>query len=405
MLISFFLVLAVWCCCYQIYCYCSSSILYTHPSSSSGGGGDSFVTANESTFYLGGRPFYFAGANCYDIFTYGSSSGDTESSYMNKTKIDEHFSTMAANGVSVVRTWGFNTQHTDWHPFEPTKGAYNQQQFDLFDYVVLSAESHGIKLIVTLDNYWKDYGGISLRLAWEGVELNESYPNMPNQGAFFENTAATQSYLDYVEHFITRANHYTNITYADTTTILAWELMNEPRHEGYGDNEASTVLRAWVDKVGARIKSIDPNHLLGTGLEGHGANYMGGDEGNNFLVIHSSPYIDFCSAHPYPTESWYNFSIPQTQDVIKKWIYDCQVTLNKPMLIGEFNVYKDNWSGSRSEWWSGIYQSIEEAGGAGDLFWWFQSAAVDQTYGVSAGDSELAVFKTHSKNMKNKNKI
>lgn len=222
----------------------------------------------------------------------------------------------------------------------------------------MSAEAHNIKLIVTFDNYWADYGGIVQRLAWEGVEVNPDYPGMINQGVFFTNEAATQSYLNYVEHFITRNNHYTNTSYVNSTTILAWELMNEPRYEGFGDDDTSSVLRSWVDLVGAHIKALDPNHLLGAGLEGHGKRYMGKNEGNDFLVIHASPYIDYCSAHPYPTEQWYNLSIAEMQSVIRQWTFDCQITLGKPMVLGEFNVYKENWSGSRADWWRGIYQVL-----------------------------------------------
>ena len=72
---------------------------------------DGFVYTNGNQFMLNGKPYYFAGANCYNLFTFGSGkSNDTETHYMNKTEIDTHFYNMAANGVKVVRTWGFSTE-------------------------------------------------------------------------------------------------------------------------------------------------------------------------------------------------------------------------------------------------------------------------------------------------------
>lgn len=86
---------------------------------------------------LNNQPFYFAGANTYDVFTYGGSYGDTETQYMDKARIDTHMATLAANGVTVLRTWAFCLQ--PWHGFETSLGVYNDQQFALFDYILNSA--------------------------------------------------------------------------------------------------------------------------------------------------------------------------------------------------------------------------------------------------------------------------
>ncbi len=62
----------------------------------------SFVQTNGSQFTLEGRPFYFAGANTYDFYAFGSGAGSTETSFMNKTLIDLHMATLADSGVRVL---------------------------------------------------------------------------------------------------------------------------------------------------------------------------------------------------------------------------------------------------------------------------------------------------------------
>jgi len=109
-------------------------------------------------FCVGGQVQYFAGANSYDLFTYGSGSGDTETQYMDKAAIDAQMANMASDGVTVVRTWMFS--HESWHGFEPSKGQMNEQEWDEFDYILYSAAQHGIRVIPTIENYWSAYGGI-----------------------------------------------------------------------------------------------------------------------------------------------------------------------------------------------------------------------------------------------------
>jgi len=353
-----------------------------------------FVYVQGTHFMINGKPFYFAGANCYDMFTYGSGSGDTETQYMDKAAIDLHMKNMYDNGVRVLRLWGFSLE--SWHGFEPSLGQYNPAEFAEFDYIIQSAKSHNIRLIVTLDNYWTAYGGITQRLNWAGASAS------PNQGVFFSNEKAIQSYLNYVKFFLNRVNHYSQVPYVNESTIMAWEVMNEPRHQGLGDDQTSKTLRDWIDRVGAFIRAIDANHLISSGLEGHGTRYgYGGDEGNDFIIIHSSPYIDFCSAHPYPTEGWANLNVQQTQTLLQRWTSDAHTVVKKPFVVAEFNVDKYHGT-SRSDWWKAIFSVIENNDVAGSNFWWFENRNVDGEYGVMVGDPELTVFAAHSKVMQAK---
>ena len=345
-------------------------------------------------FCLNGKAYYFAGANTYDVFTYGNGSNDTETQYMDKARIDNHFAELAADHVSVLRLWMFS--HETWHGFEPTKGVYNEQEFSEFDYILQSAANHGIRLIPTLENYWEAYGGIDTRLTWEGLGTGQS-----NRWRFFNKTACPgcfTQYKNYVNYALNRVNHYSGVAYKNDPTIFAWDLMNEPRYEGQGtESTGGTTLRAWVDEMGAYIKGIDTNHMVYAGIEGHGTKYgFGGDEGNPFVYIQQSPYIDFTSAHPYPNEGWANLTQDQTITLINAWLADAHNVVGKPFYLGEFNTMGVD----RSAWWTAIYNDLEAQNADGSGFWWYPDpSAGGDNYSVKHGAAELAVFKAHSDRM------
>ncbi|MFD5464598.1 cellulose binding domain-containing protein [Kitasatospora sp. NPDC127059] len=345
-------------------------------------------------FCLNGKQYYFAGADSYDLFTFGSGAGDTETQFMDKARIDAHFANLRADKATVVRLWMFS--HENWHGFEKAKGVYDEQEFAQFDYVIESARAHGLKLIPVFENYWEAYGGIDTRLQWEGLSGGQ-----PGRAAFFDRKRCPgcfTSYKDYVGHVLNRTNHYSGVRYRDDATIFAWDLMNEPRYQGQGaaEDTGGTTLRAWVDEMGAFVKGIDGKHLLGVGIEGHGTAYgFGGDEGNPFVAVQQSPYIDYTSAHPYPTEPWANLTIDQTRKLIRAWIADSHNVIGKPFFMGEFNVQNVD----RSAWWNALYTDFESADGDGSAFWWYEDHDVDGTFGVRAGAPELAVFREHSDRM------
>lgn len=357
--------------------------------------GNGIVTTNGTSFILEGKPFRFAGCNNYDLFTYGDGSNDQtqediETKFMDKARIDTMMSQMAKDGVKVVRTWGFS--HETWHGFEPKEGEYNEAQFMLFDYILEAARKNNIKVIIVLENYWEAYGGIDTRLKWEGL------PGVshPNRAVFFTHKGCKEQFKNYIEHFVTRINHYTNESYKDNPTIFSWELMNEPRYQDVSaeENISGTTLRAWIDEMGAFVKNLDPNHMLSAGLEGQSTKYgYGGDCGNPFVYIHQSPYIDFTTAHPYPDEAWAGLSAEQAGNLVRTWINDAHNILNKPFVMEEFNTHNN-----REEYWKEMYGAIEELNASGDLFWSY--APYSGGFYISHGDPILkTVFASHAAKM------
>jgi mannan endo-1,4-beta-mannosidase len=351
-----------------------------------------FVQRCGTHFCVNGVTTYFAGANSYDLFTFGSGSGDTETLYMDKTAIDAQMTNMAADGVTVLRTWMFS--HESWHGFNPSRGVMNEQEWAEFDYILYSASQHNIRVIPVFENYWEAYGGIGTILTWNGLPKGH-----PANGAFFDPAVCPGCLSDYlfeVDYALNRVNHYTGVAYKNDPTIFSWELMNEPRHQDQavnGDNTTGTIFRAWEDKVGAHIRSIDANHMIDNGIEGQGSAYgYGSDNGVPYVYVCQSAYIDFCSAHIYPTEGWANLTVAATQTLVARYITDAHNTVGKPMILGEFNTS----TSTRSTYWSAIYSTMEANNGDADAFWWYMNSSKDGNYGVMHGDAVLSVFTAHS---------
>ena len=87
---------------------------------------------------------------------------------------------------------------------------------------------------------------------------------LQNKEDFFSSPACRQLYRNFATALLSRVNTITGVSYRDDPTIFAWELINEPRvpQDWSGD-----VLQSWIADVSAHIKSIDPTHLVTTGVE------------------------------------------------------------------------------------------------------------------------------------------
>lgn len=362
---------------------------------------DSFVRASGTEFTVDGHPFYFAGANAYDLFTYGDGANysdpkDIENKFMDKAKIDALMQQMEEDGVSVVRTWAFSTD--SWHGFEPSKGKYNNSEYMELDYILCSAKAHHIKVILTLENNWDDYGGISRKLQWEGLPGGTDTAKT----AFFRNEMCKEHYKEEANHIVNRINHYTGIAYKDDPTIFAWDLMNEARYQNapVDENKTGYTLRKWVDEMGSYIKGLEYNHMVCIGIEGQESKYnYGGDNGCPFVYIQQSPYIDFCTAHPYPDTSWAKMTPAQTTTLVKAWIHDAHTLVKKPFVIGEFNSLHN-----RDQYWPAVFGTVEKENAAGGLFWDYSNRMLSDGYTILHGDPILTYFKQFSDEMAAKNK-
>ncbi len=299
-----------------------------------------FVTIKSSKFYLGSTEFRFLGFNAYYL----------QSIYSGSTKrhfIDDVFKTAKDYGFKVVRTWAFNDSDSEnvqgvirYAPYK-----YSENGFKALDYIISKANDYNVKVILTLENNQKDFGGIPQYLVWANQYLENS--GNYNHNDFFTNDSIKAWYKNYLYTILNRKNSFTNILYKNDPSIFSFELMNEAENP----DENSQVILNWYNEMSAYFKSIDSNHLLTTGEIGYdissnhysnvdlfyNSSYFlfNGYKGTSFYNNTELKNIDYASFHLY-AEAWKMNNIAGNT-----WINDhvnIASSFSKPALLGEFGT-------------------------------------------------------------------
>ncbi|PNP39198.1 hypothetical protein TGAMA5MH_08875 [Trichoderma gamsii] len=326
----------------------------------------SFVTISGSHFDIDGEVGYFAGTNCYWCpFTY------------NTAEVDTTLSDIASSGLKVVRVLGFS----DWNTLPPTGEIWFQllnatgsiintgaDGLQNLDYVVASAEQHGLKLIIPLVNNWDDFGGINAYVNAFGG----------NATSWFTNAAAQSQYRTYIQAVVSR--------YINSTAIFAWELANEPRCAGCD----TSVIADWATGVSQYIKSLDPNHLVTLGDEGLGLSTGDGSypytyaSGTDFALNIQIKSLDFGTFHLYP-DGW-GETYPWGSSWVQTHAQAC-VEAGKVCIMEEYGAVVDRCT-NMIPWQN---TSMTSPGMGGDLFWQWGETFVSgygDSYSINYGSSD-----------------
>lgn len=333
-------------------------------------GQNGFVTRSGTQFMLAGRPAYFAGTNSYYQVTYRrwGAAGP-----------DEVLDKMQARGLNLVRTWAFQDQAEigaclQCAPNRQLTGAEKPTDFVdpatlvALDQTLVAADARGIRVILTLVNNWGDYGGIDRWTVWRYGAVHHD--------AFFSDTTLKNWYKQLVSLLVNRVNSVNGRLYRDDPTIFAWELTNEARSAP----AAASALNAWMGEMSAYLKSLDPNHMVTTGIEGYYgpafANrntdaWMAG-YGQDFITNHQHATIDFATCHIWPENWGWNpignpaSALARATQYLQQRLMDSAGALGKPLLCEEFGIPRDNHgrgigSGTtsiRDQFYSQVFQAL-----------------------------------------------
>ncbi|XAR61737.1 Mannan endo-1,4-beta-mannosidase [Bertholletia excelsa] len=330
-------------------------------------GQDGFAKTRGVQFWLNDEAFYINGFNAYWFLLVASDPS-------RRSNVSSAFQQANKYGLTVARTLAFWDGGSG--ALQTSPGVYNEQTFQALDFVISEAKNYGVKLILSLGNNGDDFGGKKQYVQW----AKSRGQNVSSDDDFFVNEVVKGFYKNNIKTVLTRNNTITGVAYMADPTILAWELMNEPRCPS---DLTGKTLQDWITEMASYLKSIDPNHLLEVGLEGFygqsGAqkqfNISYFQVGTDFIANNQVIGIDFATVHSYPNV----FPGPSNQTQLaffNDWnnvhVQDAQNILKMPVLFAEFGT--PSTDPGRDAIYNATYSTIDlsaQAGGAaaGGLFW------------------------------------
>eukprot|EP01025_Chloroclados_australasicus_P037705 TRINITY_DN3853_c0_g1_i1.p1 TRINITY_DN3853_c0_g1~~TRINITY_DN3853_c0_g1_i1.p1 ORF type:complete len:675 (+),score=87.40 TRINITY_DN3853_c0_g1_i1:175-2199(+) len=305
-----------------------------------------FVQVQGTQFIYNGQPFYFMGMNAYQLVNIerNLNPGDTDIAFQKAKDL----------GLQTIRLWAFSDEIRK----SPTE--WDEKTFEALDSLVNKAKQYDLKVVLALLNYWEQFNGTDSQVTMvkgtiKGYTIED----------FYTNEEVKLLYKSHACKIINRVNSISGVKYRDDPTIMSWNLLNEARCTNCNGGQQHSgllggLVSEWMDEMAAFLKSIDPNHLVTTGMEGFFGRFSpmsvlglnpgsyGQCTGNDFTLSHNSPNIDYAVLHVYPDHKVYDFDndIECDMECVLNWLSfyiqqhfdEARNVLGKPMVIEEFGL-------------------------------------------------------------------
>ncbi len=372
-----------------------------------------FVKTDGTKLKLNNDDFFFAGANSYTMAS-------------SKSEADEQFKIASALGLNALRVWGFSNGEDQAfsgrdeygrYVLQSRPGVFPEEAWRNLDYVVYQAHVHNFKLIIPLLNYWDEFGGIAKHLEWAGIPLPpkdpaicDSDPIKPLRAKFWTSDICKGLFKSYIDHMLNRVNVHTGVAYKDDSAIMIWEVINEPRFGPWQTPQrdpaagpaATEVVAQWINEMAHYIKSIDKNHLVGSGEEGFldSKNTLGRTsypwtcgtgEGVSFAANAALDGIDVLSIHTWPFQWSISSEYKDLSTFPPEWIDEHLLiarSVKKPLYVGEFGWQILRTQGSdvldRDNMFQKTFAHVASSEVAG-LAYWHITASHDAAQAIYTG--------------------
>lgn len=303
------------------------------------------VRLGSTGFTVNGKMFRFIGANSIYLGfypRYGFSVG-------------EAIRTAKQNGITVLRIYL-------WLGDAPWGGRTPEE----YDMVLDACAREGMYVIAVLTDCTPG--------DW-GRTRQEYYSKVPH--CDLASPEGLASFKEHISRILTRRNTANGRVYRDDTTILAWDVANEPPLYDFDHSDA----HKWLCEVVPYIKSLDPKHLVTIGIMASSAAYDSAGAAYEALNV---PGLDFFSFHYYPSDRQAPAELCRSDAYLDGLRFRTAqfLQMGKPVVLEEFGYgsqreLEARMGGEPSEselaCWLTVYKKQMDtafsAGASGVLFW------------------------------------
>jgi len=264
-----------------------------------------------------------------------------------RTSIQATFDAAERNGVKVLRVAAFDERPTSPEAIQPALGELREPSLVALDRVIAEAERRDVLLILVLSNYWDDYGGFPQYLRW--IERRTDYEH---RALAMRDPTVIDALARYMRAIVTRRNTITGRAYGEEPSILAWELMNEPR--GTNLHDGGRAFAAFIHGLAEAVKGAGARQLVVAGDEGYDSDPRGYDQrfwsrlddrlinpsrGESFRRLVEDPLLDAATVHWYPDHWRVDPAIASEGG--ERWLREHAAIAegaDKPVLFEEFGL-------------------------------------------------------------------
>jgi len=307
-----------------------------------------FIKVENGKLIRDGKPYHYVGTN----FWYGMNLAVSDKERLLREL--DRLNVLGVKNLRIIAGSEGNT-NTPWAvqpAMQKEPGVYNEELWTGLDFLLAEMKKRDMTAVVCLNNFWPWSGGFAQYVSWANKNEVIPYPPPADSGdwrtyqqysaRFYSDKMAKKWFENHIEKVVNRINSINKIPYKKDTTIMAWQLANEPE----GSNNVEEY-RKWIHKTAKFIKKLDKNHLVSIGSEG---NTPSPTNGTNFEKDHQSKYIDYCTFHlwvqnwgwydPIKAKETYDFAVEKANSYIDEHVKIAQ-KINKPIVLEEFGISRD----------------------------------------------------------------